>query len=269
MTGAPRPPPRPPPAPVSVPTSRPFSVTIRLKTSPTERTPSPGFQSYFPAMTRARPANLSDSVPASLDRAVCVVCARSGARLSTAAIATAHAIVLVRIVRIDISCSRLFSDCCVVTSSLDDEVDLHAGPKRQRGHADRRADRKGLREMLRIRGIQRDVVTHAREKHTDAHDIIETLAGRLEKRREILEEAVRLGRNTSRHQLARRRVLADLTAEIDETAGVDGLGIRAHRRREFRRGNCGFAHGELLCTVGSLNKSLSGSCRIFSSPIHK
>jgi hypothetical protein len=33
----------------------------------TERTPSPGFQSYFPAMTRARPANLSDSVPASLD----------------------------------------------------------------------------------------------------------------------------------------------------------------------------------------------------------
>src|SRR5215831_546768 len=82
---------------------RPFSVTIRLKTSPTERTPSPGFQLYFPAITRARPANLSESVPASLDRAACVVCARSGARLSTAAIATAHAIVLVRIVLIDIS----------------------------------------------------------------------------------------------------------------------------------------------------------------------
>src|SRR5947207_12225632 len=114
---APRPPPRPPPAPVSVPTSRPFSVTIRLKTSPTERTPSPGFQSYFPAMTRARPANLSDSVPASLDRAACVVCARSGARLSTAAIATAHAIVLVRIVRIDISWSRLYSDSCVVPAA--------------------------------------------------------------------------------------------------------------------------------------------------------
>src|SRR5205809_6231607 len=110
MTGAPRPPPGPPPAPVSVPTSRPFSVTIRLKTSPTERTPSPGFQLYFPAMTRARPANLSDSVPASLDRAACVVCARSGATVSTAAIATAHAIVLVRIVRIDGSCSRLYSD---------------------------------------------------------------------------------------------------------------------------------------------------------------
>src|SRR6478735_1051898 len=96
-------PPRPPPAPVSVATSRPFSVTIRLKTSPTERTPSPGFQSHFPAMTRARPANLSDSVPASFDRAVCVVCARSGAGLSTAAIATAPATVFVRIVRIDIS----------------------------------------------------------------------------------------------------------------------------------------------------------------------
>ena len=69
------------------------------------------------------------------------------------------------------------------------------------------------------------------EKHTDAHDIIETLAGRLEKRREILEDAVRLGRNTSRHQLASRRVLADLTAEIDETAGFNGLGKRADRRR--------------------------------------
>src|SRR5262245_22709781 len=108
MTCAPRPPPRPSPAPVSVPKRRPFSVTIRLKTSPTERTPSPGFQLYFPAMTRARPTNLSDSVPASLDNAACVVCARSGTRLSTAAIATAHAIVLVRIVLIDISFRQIF-----------------------------------------------------------------------------------------------------------------------------------------------------------------
>src|SRR5437762_9576429 len=76
-----------------------------------------GLPVVFPAMTRARPANLSDSVPASLDRAACVVCARSGARLSTAAIATAHAIVLVRIVLIDISCSRLYSDCCVVPAA--------------------------------------------------------------------------------------------------------------------------------------------------------
>src|SRR6478609_2430325 len=112
-------PPRPPPAPVSVATSSPFSVTIRLKTSPTERTPSPGFELYFPAMTRARPANLSDSVPASLDRAACVVCAPSGARLSPAAIATALASVLVRIVLIDISCSQLHSDCCVVPAAVD------------------------------------------------------------------------------------------------------------------------------------------------------
>src|SRR5262244_3433068 len=99
--------------PESTPASRPFSLTIRLKTSATERTPSPGFQAYFPAMTRARPTNLSDSVPASLDRAACVVgvvCARSGARPSTAAIVTAPAIVLVRIVLIDISCEKPGAD---------------------------------------------------------------------------------------------------------------------------------------------------------------
>src|SRR5580765_1805316 len=132
-------------------------------------------------------------------------------------------------------------------SSLDHEIDLDAGPKRQGGHPDHRTGGKGLTEMLGVHAIQRHVITDVRKIHTDAHDIIETLAGRLEKRREILEEAVRLGRNTSRHQLARHRVLADLTAEIDETAGVNGLGKRAHRRREFRRGNCGLAHGKLLC----------------------
>src|SRR5262252_3154228 len=105
MTCAPRPPPLSP-APLSVPMRMPFSFTIRLKTSPTERTPSAGFQLYFPAMTRARPANLSESVPASFDRAACVVCALSGAGLSTAAIATAPAIVLVRIFLIDISWRR-------------------------------------------------------------------------------------------------------------------------------------------------------------------
>src|SRR5262245_23399753 len=106
--------------------------------------------------------------------------------------------------------------------------------------------------MLGVDAIQRHVVTYVRKIHTSSHDIIETLADRLENRREILEDAVRLGRNPSRHQLARRRVLADLTAEIDETAGVNGLGKRAHRRREFRRGNCGLAHGTLLWTVGSM-----------------
>src|SRR6478735_4840476 len=126
-------PPRPSPAPVSVSTSKPFSVTIRLKTSPTERTPSPGFQSYFPAMTRARPANLSDSVPASFDRAVCVVCARSGATLCTVAIATAHAIVPVRIVRIDISPALGCSDCCVVPRSCS--YRLHEKPRADIGGA--------------------------------------------------------------------------------------------------------------------------------------
>src|SRR5580698_10796548 len=106
--------------------------------------------------------------------------------------------------------------------------------------------------MPGVNAIERREVTDVREKHTDAHDIVETLAGRLEKRREILEDALRLGRNTSRHQLARRRVLADLTAEIDETAGFNGLGKRADRRGEFRRGNCGFAHGKLLWTMGSM-----------------
>src|SRR5437879_10573016 len=110
--------------------------------------------------------------------------------------------------------------------------------------------------MLCIQAIHRDVVTHAREKHTDAHDIVETLAGRLENRREIPEEAVRLGRNTSRHQLARHRVLADLTAEIDETAGVNGLGNRATGRREFGRVIAGLAMEKLLVPVGSLNKTL-------------
>src|ERR1700730_2769698 len=116
-----------------------------------------------------------------------------------------------------------------VASSLDDEVDLNAGPKRQRGHPDRRAGGKGLTEMLGVNAIQRHVVTYTREIHTGAHDIIETLAGRLKNRREILEDALRLGRKTSRRQLARRRVLADLTAEVEETAGVNGLGKRGQR----------------------------------------
>src|SRR5436853_2630907 len=34
--------------PESTPMSMPFSLTIRLNTSPTERTPWPGFQSYLP-----------------------------------------------------------------------------------------------------------------------------------------------------------------------------------------------------------------------------
>src|SRR6201988_3131669 len=98
-----------------------------------------------------------------------------------------------------------------VASSLDDEVDLHAGPKRQRGHPDRRAGGKGLTEILCVNAIHRDKVTHAREKHTGAHDIIETLAGRLENRREVLEDSLRLGHNTPLDHLASDRVLADLS----------------------------------------------------------
>src|SRR5512146_2971732 len=100
------------------------------------------------------------------------------------------------------------------SSSLHDEVDLNAGTERQGGNTDRRTGGEGLTEMLRVNAIQHRVVTDTREKHTGAHDIIETLAGRLENRREILKDAFRLGRNTARHQLARRRVLTDVTADI-------------------------------------------------------
>src|SRR6478672_5203200 len=137
-----------------------------------------------------------------------------------------------------------------VASSLDDEVDLNAGPKRQRGNRDHRTGGKGLTEMLGVNAIQRRVITDAREIHTSAHDIIETLAGRLKNCREILEDALRLGHNTPLDHLASGRVLADLTAEIDETTDFDRLGKRADRRREFGRGNCDLAHGKLLWLMG-------------------
>src|SRR5205823_13775375 len=112
------------------------------------------------------------------------------------------------------------------------------------------AGRKGRTKILCVDAIHRDVVTHVRGKHAGARNVIETLAGRLENRREILEDALRLGSDTSRHQLARRRVLTDLTAEIDETIDFDRLGKWADRRREFRRGNCGLAHSKLLWILG-------------------
>src|SRR5258706_3975655 len=114
-----------------------------------------------------------------------------------------------------------------VASGLDDEVDLDTSPKRQRGHPDRRTGGKGLTEMPGVDAIHRHVITHAREIHASAHDIIETLAGRLENRREILEDALGLGRNPSGHQLARHGILADLTAEKDETIDFDRLAKRA------------------------------------------
>src|SRR6476659_4587729 len=120
-----------------------------------------------------------------------------------------------------------------VASSLDDEVDLNAGPKRQRGHPDRRAGGKGLTEMLCVDAIHRHEVTHAREIHTGARDIIETLARCLENRREIPKDALCLGHYTPLDHLARGWVLADLSAEVEETTDFDRVGKRAGRRREL------------------------------------
>jgi hypothetical protein len=49
--------------------------------------------------------------------------------------------------------------------------------------------------MSCVDAIHRGEITHVREKDTGAHNIVETLAGRLENRREILEDALRLGDN--------------------------------------------------------------------------
>src|SRR4029077_6320883 len=135
-------------------------------------------------------------------------------------------------------------------SSLDDEVDLNAGPKRQRGHPDRRAGWKGLSEMLCVDAIHRAEVTHVREIHSGARNVIETLAGRLENRREIPKDALCLGHNTPLDHLARGRVLADLTAEVEETTDFDRLGKRAGRRHELGRGNCSLVHSKLLWILG-------------------
>src|SRR6202162_2240194 len=122
-----------------------------------------------------------------------------------------------------------------VASSLDDEVDLNAGAKRQRGHRDRGAGGKGLTEMLCVDAIHCAEVTHAREIHAGACNVIETPAGRLENRREIPEDALCLGHNTPLDHLASGRVLADLTAEVEETTDFDRLGKRTERRRRAWR----------------------------------
>src|SRR5215469_9917397 len=76
--------------------------------------------------------------------------------------------------------------------------------------------------------------------------IVETLAGRLQNRRQVLGDALRLGHNASLDHLAGGRVLGDLSAEEEESIDFDCLGKWADRRREFRRGNCGLAHSKLL-----------------------
>jgi len=84
-----------------------------------------------------------------------------------------------------------------------------------------------LTEILCVDAIHRGEVTHTREKHTGAHDIIETLAGRLENCREVLEDALRLGHNAPLDHLASGRVLGDLSAEVEETIDLDRLRKRA------------------------------------------
>src|SRR5882724_4404996 len=96
--------------------------------------------------------------------------------------------------------------------------------------------------MLCVDAIHRAEVTHAREIHTSARNVIESPSGRLENRREILEDALCLGHNPPLDHLTSGRVLADLAAEVEETTDFDRLGKRADRRREFGRGNCGLAH---------------------------
>src|SRR5262245_56414300 len=100
--------------------------------------------------------------------------------------------------------------------------------------------------MLCVDPIHRGEVADVREIHAGARDVIETPACRLENRCKIPKDTLCLGLDTSLDHLASGRVLADLTTEVEETADFDGLGKRADRRREFGRGNCGFAHGKLL-----------------------
>src|SRR5436309_9797645 len=104
--------------------------------------------------------------------------------------------------------------------------------------------------MICRKAIRRHVISHDLDIHSVTHNVIEILSGRVDNHREILEDALRLGRNAPLDYLASGRVLADLTAEIDETTDFDRLGKRADRRRKFGRGNCGLAHGRLLWILG-------------------
>src|ERR1700724_3291915 len=104
--------------------------------------------------------------------------------------------------------------------------------------------------MLGVDAIHRAEVTHVREIHAGARHLIETLAGGLENRCEVPKDALCLGHDTPLYRLASGRVLADLTAEVEETTDFDRLGKRADRRRKFGRGNCGLVHGKLLWILG-------------------
>ena len=126
---------------------------------------------------------------------------------------------------------------------------INTGPKWQCSHADRRTGGKRLAEMLCVDPIHRDEVAHVREIHPGARNVIETLAGRLENCCEIQKDTLCLGHNASLDHLAGGRVLADLTAEVEETAGYDCLGKRADRWREFGRDDRCLAHGSVIFNV--------------------
>src|SRR5215468_3039081 len=104
------------------------------------------------------------------------------------------------------SSSFLFTSTPRVASSLDDEVDLNAGPKRQRSHPDRRAGGKRPTEMLCVDPIHRDEVADVRQIHAGARDITEPPADSLENRCEIPKDLLCLGHNPPLDHLARGRV---------------------------------------------------------------
>src|SRR5207249_8492045 len=72
----------------------------------------------------------------------------------------------------------------------------------------------GIRDR-NVTGVQTCALPiYAREIYAGARNVIETLAGRLENRREIPKDTLCLGHNTTLDHLASGRVLADLAAEI-------------------------------------------------------
>src|SRR5262249_60628962 len=129
-------------------------------------------------------------------------------------------------------------------------VDLSAGRHWQPTRLYRRAAATRLAEMLWRDPLQRDEVAHVRAIPPGARNVIETPAGRLENRCEIPKDTFCLGHNAAFDHLASGRVLADLTAEVEETTDFDCLGKRADRWSEFGRANCSLAHGTLLWILG-------------------
>src|SRR5262249_16726630 len=104
--------------------------------------------------------------------------------------------------------------------------------------------------MSCVDAIHRGEITHVREEDTGAHDIVETLAGRLDNRREILENALRFGHDAPLDHLSSGRVLGHLSAEEEEPIDPDCLREWTDRRRQLRRCNCCLAHGSSSSCYG-------------------